>query len=85
MLPTAEALYPKKPQAPRSKGLLEDLYEEVAKGNFYFFKKTFGSFKKSRTFATSKQEQHLFKVAKYHYKPISVKVSYSRNAIQQKA
>lgn len=50
-----------------------------------FFQKTFGSFKKSRTFAMFQQEQHLFKVAKYHYKPISVKVSYSRNAIQQKA
>ena len=34
MLPTAEALYPQKPQAPRSKGLLEDLYEEVAKEYF---------------------------------------------------
>jgi hypothetical protein len=49
-----------------------------------FFQKTFGSFKKSRTFATISQEQHLFKVAKYHYKPISVEVSYSRNAIHQK-
>ena len=39
MLPTAEALYPQKPQAPRSKGLLDDLYEEVAKEYFYFFKK----------------------------------------------
>ena len=84
MLPTAEALYPQKPQAPRSKGLLDDLYEEVAKEYFYFFKKTFGRMKKSRTFAMSKQEQHLFKVAKYYYKPISVKVSYSRNAIHQK-
>jgi hypothetical protein len=34
MLPTAEALYPQKPQTPRSKGLLEDLYEEVAKEYF---------------------------------------------------
>ena len=84
MLPTAEALYPQKPQAPRSKGLLEDLYEEVAKEYFYFLAKTFGSLKKCRTFARSKQEQHLFKVAKYYYKPISVKVSYSRNAIHQK-
>lgn len=50
-----------------------------------FFQKTFGSFKKSRTFAMFQQEQHLFKVAKYHYKPISVKVSYSRNAIQTNA
>nr|DAJ38583.1 MAG TPA: cAMP-dependent protein kinase type I [Caudoviricetes sp.] len=32
-----------------------------------------------------KQEQHLFKVAKYIINDISVKVSYSRNAIQQKA
>ena len=39
MLPTAEALYPKKPQTPRSKGLLEDLYEEVAKEYFYFLAK----------------------------------------------
>jgi len=51
----------------------------------FFLVKTFGSFKKSRTFAMFQQEQHLFKVAKYHYKPISVKVSYSRNAIQTNA
>ena len=33
-MPVMEALYPQKPQAPRSKGLLEDLYEEVAKEYF---------------------------------------------------
>ena len=57
----------------------------MIKGSEKNLGKRFGGMKKSRTFATSKQEQHLFKVAKYHYKPISVKVSYSRNAIQQKA
>lgn len=35
-------------------------------------------------FAVLSQEQHLFKVAKYYINNISVKVSYSRNAIHQK-
>ena len=33
-MPLMEVLYPQKPQTPRSKGLLEDLYEEVAKEYF---------------------------------------------------
>ena len=48
--------------------------------------KNFASSKNSRTFAALHQGRHLFKVAKYHlFNNISVKVSYSRNAIQSKA
>ena len=85
-MPVVEALYPKKAQPRSRKGLLETLYEEVAKEYFYFLQKTFGSFKKCRTFAVTKQEQHLYKVASnLLFNNISVKVSYSSNAIQQKA
>jgi len=45
--------------------------------------KRFGGKEKSCTFAATKQGQHLYKVAKFYYKPISVEVSYSRNAIHQ--
>ena len=50
-----------------------------------FFEKRFGGKEKSCTFASFQQEQHLFKVAKLLFNNISVKVSYSSNAIQTKS
>ena len=85
-MPGVEALCQKLQPLPIGKDqLLEYLSEQVAKEFFYFLSKTFGSLKKCRTFAAFQQEQHLFKVAKLLFNNISVKVSYSSNAIQTKS
>ena len=47
-------------------------------------KNLFGSLNFIRIFAVSKHWQQVYKVVKYFFNNISVKVSYSRNAIQQR-